>query len=224
MFTTNLKAWSDHFKYATIGGFVYPLEVNITKDILNISFTHGFQLQNLMKPLPFRASKRVVVQGKIIKLLKVKLEFGAVTSEEVVFDSVVKCKLKQIGDKGPVDLPISVFALPRDLVIEHQSSFWQYVNLKNSFANPATFFLGVIQLKDCIVNCDIINYPSLSKMEKFDLDQRFELEVHRYKVPDTNFVGIHIACLGNHSRENLTNLNVKSFEGCDTQDLLDVLE
>ena len=174
--------------------------------------------------MPFRASKRVVIQGKITKVRKVTLQCGAVISEEVIFDSETKCELIQIGDKGPLDLPISVFALQRDLVVEHQSSFWKYINLKNSMANPETIYLGEIQLRDCIVNCEIRNYPSLFGMDIFDSVKRLELEVHRYKAPDTNLVGVHIVCLGSHSRENLTKIDVKSFDSCDTQDLVDVLQ
>ena len=223
LFTRNLKTWSDRFKSATTGGFMYPLKLNISKDIFNISLTQKFQLQHILKTLPFRASKRIIVKGRITKYSRVTVKHGIVMSEEALIYNKKETKLNYVGDKGPIDIPNSVFGLSRNEIIDYQTNFWKSQSLENLLANPTTKFLAEIELDDCIINCEM-HFKSQSESEiVFNLVTKLELEVYRYNVPSMNLHGVQIICLGTHERENLSHQSPENFEHCETQDIIDVL-
>ena len=112
--------------------------------------------------------------------------------------------MNYVGDKGPIDIPISVFGLSRNEVIGIQSNFWKSHTLENLLTYPTIKFLAEIELADCVINCEMHSKSQSESEIVFNLVTKFELEVYRYNVPSMELLGVQIICLGSHVRENLS--------------------
>ena len=221
LFKKNIETWCQKFKSSSTGGFVYPLGMNITKDLMNVTFTHSFQLQGILNTLTLRTSKRIVVQGKILKATKVFIKNGIVLKEEVLYASKIQFQTnKFIGEKVPQDFQNLVFAKSRDKIVDYQSSFWDSHNYSSEFENSSNLILAEMALEDCYVHCNVFHKHS---DVPFGYQSRFELELHRYKPPCEHNTGVQIICLGSYNREPLPDQDVEVFNGCETQDIVDEL-
>ena len=68
----NLEKWMKIYESATIGGNICPIRGTLTKNIMNISFDHKYQIINVIKQLPINTAYRFIVKGKIKRLYRIK--------------------------------------------------------------------------------------------------------------------------------------------------------
>ena len=216
----NIKLWEERCKkQSAIGGYLFPLQETISKNLFDIYYTKKMQIKTLLN-VPINTSIRFIVEGKIGSIMKVDI-INNIHQFTDIYNAKNDNAIEVYGSQTPLDLPIKVFGYPRQAIKNLYQGLHErgkHTTLNKIEHKDTTILISNIHLDDIILRCEF--HQSIDKIVEIPKDSKHKFEIEIFKVDD---LLIQFVLTGVHIREQIVTRTSPFSQPCETQDLADFL-